>query len=80
MEVEYEVKVLPIDENLGTEAEKLAKDGWSVAPGFKPVAVYYLVRSKQVQQQPQPPSFGAMGEMIIDDSKVFVIPASKLKN
>lgn len=71
MEIEHDVKVLAIDERFNDEIMKLKNDGWETIPGIKPVAVYHLAR---VKKQPQ----GAgIGRMVIDESKIMVIPAGK---
>ena len=72
MEIEHEVKVLPIDDKLQSEVQKLQKEGWEVAAGTLPVAVYHLVRIKR----PAPPSAGAgMAQLSIDDTKVGILKA-----
>lgn len=73
MEIEHDVKVIPIDENIDNEVTKLRGDGWELIPGIKPVAVYHLARIKKQ------PSQSGVGRMVIDDSKVMIIPASKLQ-
>jgi hypothetical protein len=70
MDVEHDIKTFPIDENLDAEIKKLMAEGWELMPGVKPVAVYHVVRLKN-----RPPASAAIGEMRIDESKVFVIPA-----
>lgn len=67
MEVEHDVKVIPIDENLQAEVQKLATEGWEMVAGVKPVAVYHVARVKR-------PSAGAgFGKLHIDDSKVGIL-------
>jgi hypothetical protein len=69
MEIEHDVKVIPISDQFQAELEKLQAEGWTIAPGVTPIAVYHLVRAKQA-----PLSGGAaFGKMHIDDSKVFVL-------
>ncbi len=71
-DLEYDTRSLKIDETLQAEAQKLRDDGWTMMSG---VCVYHLVRTRKQPQQPQPPEFGGMGHLIIDESKVFIIPA-----
>ena len=72
MDIEHDVKVLQLDESLDSEVTKLRGDGWELIPGIKPVIVYHLARIKRQ------PSAAGIGRMVIDDSKVMIIPASKL--
>ena len=78
MSDEYEtcMKVLPIDQNLVAESEALRQDGWEQVPEFPAVAFYCLRRVKPKQQ----PGIAALGALLIDESKVFIQPASKTKN
>ncbi len=68
MEVEHDVKMIPIDEHFQAEVEKLAKEGWQFLPGIKPIAIYHVARAKQA-----PPSAAGMGQLTIDDSKVIIL-------
>lgn len=74
MQIEHEVKVIPIDENFQTEVEKLRSDGWEIVPGVKPIAIYHLARLKKEEK-----GLGGVGRLVIDDSKVSIIPASELQ-
>jgi len=75
VEVEHLVKVLPIDDNYLTEIDNLRKDGWELMQGVPAVAVYHLIRAKNRDVGPT-----GKGDMLIDESKVFVIPAGSTKN
>ena len=74
MEFEHTMKVLPIDTKLQAEVEKLNREGWQLIPEIPPVAVYHLIRPKA---EPPPAGAFARGQMLIDESKVFVTPANK---
>ena len=52
------------------KVEKLGKEGWQFVPGAPPVAVIHMARMKPQHAQ----SATGMGEMHIDDSKVFIVP------
>ncbi len=71
MEVEYAHRAIAVDENFQAEVEKLSAEGWQLLPGATPIALYHLVRAK-AQPATAP---GVKGRLIIDDSKVFIIPA-----
>ena len=68
MELESITKSFPIDANFDAEIKKMASEGWQIAAGSVPMAVYQLVRIK-------PSSTSGVGTMMIDESGVFVIPA-----
>ena len=71
MEIEHDVKVLTIDEDFNGAIERLKSEGWETIPGIKPVAVYHLARVKK------PASAAAIGRMVIDESKIMVIPGNR---
>ena len=62
------------------EVERLAKDGWQLVPGVQPIAIYNLVRQKNMPvSAPAPVSPQAgMGTLGIDDSKIFMMRDGKL--
>lgn len=72
-EYEQMTETFPIDETLQKKLEVLNNEGWALAPGTVPMATYNLVREKQ------PSGIGAFGRLQIDDSKIFIIPASETK-
>lgn len=72
MKLEHCVRMLPIDEALQGEVDKLKSQGWDLFPGMKGQAIYHLVRVKQAE------TAAGIGQMTIDDSKVMIIPADKL--
>jgi hypothetical protein len=72
MEIEHEIKVIPVDDNLPTEVSKMVADGWQIVPGVKPVAIYHVVRVKKQ------PDLGGMGELKIDESKIHILRDGKL--
>lgn len=71
MELENEIKVIPVDENLPVEVAKLAAEGWQIVPGVKPIAIYHLVRQKK-------PEMSAIGNLVIDDSKIHIMRNGKI--
>jgi hypothetical protein len=74
VEFEYEVKEIPLDANLPAAMEKLAAEGWVLAPGKVPIGVYHLVRDPGAQKD----HIGHIrAELVVDDSKVFHIPAGQ---
>ena len=74
MDIEHSIKVFPIDADLQTNVQTLVNEGWEVIPGIPPVAVYHLVRAKKE------PAAAGMGTLLIDDSKIFVVPAKNQQN
>lgn len=69
MDIEYDVKAIPIDENYQAELDKLQKEGWQPAPGAKPIAIWHLARAKRV-----PMAGGAgFGDLKVDDSKIMIL-------
>lgn len=74
MEVEHDIKVLPVNDKLQAEIEKLAKEGWTLVPGVQPVAIYHVVRAKQ-QHISAPAGLGALH---IDESKIGILRDGKL--
>jgi hypothetical protein len=76
MEIEHCVKSFPLDENLQQETQKLQAEGWDTQKAIPPVVVYHLVRVKREPQKDLPaslrPGGGGIGELQIDDSKIFI--------
>ncbi len=70
MQVEHDIKIVPLDENFDKELQQMQADGWKPAPGFPPFAVYPVVRDQSVPVQP--PGFGGVASGHIDDSKAFI--------
>lgn len=75
MELEHSVHTFTIDETLQAKVDALVKEGWQLPPGTPPVAIYHLVRVKP-EAAPQP-GLNAIGTLLIDDSKIMVIPAGQ---
>ena len=69
MEIEHDIKVMPITENMQEEMAKLDRLGWKLIPGVTPVAIYHLIREKNKTD-----STAAFGTMTIDEAGVFIIP------
>lgn len=84
MEVEYTTRLIQIidAEAHKAEVERLAKEGWQLVPGVQPVAIYNLVRQKNIPAAAQPiAAAAAVGAPVltIDDSKIFMMkPDGKL--
>lgn len=74
MEVEHATRMFPVNEKLAAELEQLQKEGWTLAPGVEPVAIYHVVRPKQ-QPMTQPAGLGAMH---IDEGKIGILRDGKL--
>jgi hypothetical protein len=74
MDLEYETKMIPINEQFQDEVNKLVADRWEIAPGTKPVAIYHLVRIKTAQAA----AVGGFGTMQIDESKIHLIRGGKV--
>lgn len=74
MEVEHDIKVIPVNDKLGPELEKLQREGWTLVPGIMPVAIYHVVRAKQ-QHVSAPAGFGTLH---IDESKIGILRDGKL--
>ena len=50
------------------KVEAFAADGWEIAPGTVPIAVYHVMRQKNRPPQPA----GGIGTLRIDESKIFI--------
>lgn len=74
MDIEQEIKVIPVDDKLTAELAKFAQEGWLPAPGVKPVAVYHLVRIRSPQTVTD---IDIKPKITIDDSKVGIIRGDK---
>lgn len=69
MEVEHDIKVIPVNANLQGEIERLTKEGWTLVPGVQPVAIYHVVRPKRATAQANM----GQGTMMIDESKIGIL-------
>ena len=72
VDYEFEVKAIPLTQEIQNEADKLSREGWTNVPGTTPVVVFNLMRAKDGAQMA-----GAFAEakMAIDDDKVFIMGA-----
>lgn len=78
--IEHTVKTFTIDGDLQKNVDAMVADGWDLAPGTLPVAVYHLIRVKSDEvPAAEAPGQGAHGILKIDDSLVYVIPATETK-
>jgi len=68
MEIEHDIILLPIDENLQTRLDEIAANGWSPAPGFKPMAIYTVLRVKAATD-----AMGIRPRMTINDDNVMIM-------
>lgn len=73
-ELEYAVKMLPIDETLQGAIDALKADGWELIPEVKPVAVYHIVR-RVIREEP---NNEVKVRMVIDDTKISILRNGKL--
>ncbi len=74
VEYEYEVKRIPLDVDLPAAMEKLANEGWVLAPGTVPMGEYHLVRDPGGKKD----HVGHIqAHLVVDDSKVIHIPAGQ---
>lgn len=71
MDIEYDVKVVPINNEHRETLEKMQAEGWELMPGVMPVSIYHVIRNKNKPAPAQ--EAGAFGGIIIDDSKVQII-------
>jgi hypothetical protein len=85
--VEHDVKVIPIDEEHKAKVDELAKQGWDLAPGTKPIGIYHVVRVKPADPAAEAAAEaerervragdreapGIRGRMFVDASKVFIL-------
>lgn len=70
MNIEYEVKVVPIDAEHANKVKQLHEEGWELMPGVVPVGVYHVIRNAA---KPKVQASAGFGTLIIDDSKVTVV-------
>ncbi len=76
VEYEYEVKKIPLDANLPTAMEQLAKEGWVLAPGTVPIGEYHLVRDPNGSAAKDHVGH-VQAHLRVDDSKIIHIPAGQ---
>lgn len=74
-EVETKVVSFSVDANLASEVQKLNAEGWDLQAGVLPVITYHLTRKKR--SEAPAPSVAALGDLVIDESKITVIPGRK---
>lgn len=74
MEIEHATRMFPVNEKLSAELEQLKNEGWTLAPGVEPVAIYHVVRAKQ--QHVSAPA--GLGNLHIDESKIGILRDGKL--
>jgi hypothetical protein len=69
--IQYEnvIKVLVVNEAMQEEIAKIKAEGWDQDPSY-PVTMTYVLRRPKITAPP--PSGGGVGEMRIDESKVFI--------
>lgn len=79
MQVEYSIQTIEIDEDYVTEMNKLKEAGWEQIPGFKPIAIFHLVR--RIEEKPVPAVGGmGLGKLVIDDTKIDIVRDGKVVN
>lgn len=74
MEVEHDIKVIPVNDKMTGEIEKLAKEGWTLVPGVQPVAIYHVVRQKNTHAAAN----SGHGTLLLDDSKIGILRDGKV--
>lgn len=80
MQVEHDVKLVPLDSSFNDNVKKMGDDGWHVVPGIMPVAIFHVARAV-VTASPTTNPLGAIGAEIgltIDDNHVFILRNGKL--
>lgn len=86
MEVEYALRIVPIDANLPANVRKMADEGYQLVPGHTGLGIYMLWRLKnggmaaQPEVQARQPEMAAAGahKFTIDESKVLHIRDGKV--
>lgn len=75
MNVEFEIKVIPLDENFAENSAKLTAEGYEMVPGIRPAVVFHVMKlAKPAQVQPAS-AMGAMGDLIVDETRIGVLKA-----
>lgn len=71
-DVEYEVRMLEVNENMPGIVQAWQADGWTLIPNIPPVTIYHIVRLKN-----RPTAIpDAQLRMQIDDSKIGILRAN----
>lgn len=70
MNIERQIKTIPVDANLPAEIQKLIAEGWKVADDIPPVALYHLTREVKPANEA-----GVRIEMHIDETKIKIMRA-----
>lgn len=94
MDVQHEIRVLPVDGEMAAKLSEWQKEGWELVPGIPPVCVYHVVRAKPRDgSAPEPASEAlaasgpkvqpmvtnkAFGVIAVDDNKVGLIRDGKV--
>lgn len=73
-EYEFCVKVITMDADFPKATKQIEDEGYEAMPGFPTVVTFILRRRKR---SPKPAEASGMGRLVIDDSKVMVVPAKK---
>jgi hypothetical protein len=76
MEIEFELKIMKIDEGLQEKIQTMLQEGWQVSPGHHAVAIYPVQRAKSTQA-PQG-LMGAASTLGIDETKIKILRDGKL--
>jgi hypothetical protein len=76
--IEYDTKIVTIDDDLSTVLQKLNEEGWTSVPGLKSVAILNLQRVMGQVDIPMPQAQGTgLGKLTIDESKIYIIRDGK---
>lgn len=78
--IEFTLRILPLNETLQGELEKLAAEGWQPVPNLTAAATYVLFRP-MVQQPVAPqaePAAAGLGKLTIDETKVHLFRNGRL--
>jgi hypothetical protein len=73
-DVEFDLRIIEINEQLQENIQRMLSEGWSLTPGHKAVAIYPVQRIKQ-----QPLGvLGVTSTMGIDESKISILRDGKI--
>ena len=70
--LEFDVLILPLNDDLQNQLKAKADDGWILVPGTIPRGIYQICRPIQ-QQAPTEAKMSGFGKLSIDESKIHII-------
>jgi hypothetical protein len=78
--VEFSLRILPLNDTLPQELEKLAAEGWQPVPNLAAAATYVMFRDvvQQAAATQAEPEVSGLGKLTIDETKVHIYRNGRL--